>query len=993
MSIIFKGYYRIWLVISIIAMSFFLGYINNIVFAASLLDVDFDTKTLTSPLATSIAGYSADSTNNTFNTAFTEGSGNKCTKFLINSTTSDYIMLNGANRPETYISGNVKFSFDFKAGYNSGSTKHYFDLSIDNITNFGIRADYINKSIKNSTTGTTFANTSGSGLSFDVWQHFEIQFDTVNSNCNIYIDGVKANSSPISVAYSNGNGIDFGRLTVYGTPGTVNYVDNLKLYNIDNYIELTGGVGVGGTLKVYPDVSNANYEWQRCDSISGSYSVIAGANTQSYYLNKDDSEKYIRAKVTKTDNSASYTSTSVGPIESNLANLEGVSMFTSNSEQQGFSVGFAFDYMDTTRWVAGRDAISENTVWLQINTNGQIEFDTIQINEYESRINEYQIQYSNDNAHWTTAYSSNKVSNYLGTGKSNVWSKSFLPCTAKYIRLNISKSETGKYPSIKEIRLSKTGNAIPPKAQNIVLSGATAEGGLFQYGDVVKANYSYSQEIGVLEGNSIYKWLIADNLQDNNWQEILSGTTKADNTAKPIFAIQKDAINKYLKFEIIPYSIWENGMIGEVVSSIIGPIQAVSPKAPVANEIAVNGIFYEDNEITGTYKYTDLNEDKEAETKYMWVRASKTDATVWETVEQGTAKSTDIIKYKLKAEDANNYLKLIIIPVAEKSPFEGQEASSNANLVRGKPVAKNVWIWTSANIEPGATLEGIYDYYHPNGYSESTTIYKWYKNYAIIQEATNKTYTVKETDVGATITFGITPQATNDPKIGHEVISQGVNVSNKKIADTIGSSFGGSSPKGFTGIVALPVVEQNQEKIEPKNKLQKQFEDIDNHWAKDYIVYLNSKGIVNGVNDKEFFPDENVTRAEFVSIIVRALGLNPAIYKSMVADIQGSEWYAGYVQQGFDWGFLTQSDLFRPNSNITREEMTKIVVEAFNVDKSGDSVLPFEDKDDISGWALPYIKAAYKNGIIKGFTSTTVGSKENTTRAQAAALLARLLDK
>jgi len=212
---------------------------------ANLIDVDFENKTLNSPLKTYINPYTPD-TNNSIDTSFVESNGNKCIEFKIDSTTgaNQYAQLYGTSRPAYYSSGNIEFSFDFKADSNSSLTKNYVDCNFDNMS-LGIRFDYINKAIKNTTNNVAFANTSGLDLEFDVWQNIKIEFDTVNEIFNIYIDMVKVNEQPISVTYSNPEGIDFKNLTIFGSSGTKNYVDKINLKNYDSFyggpIEITAG--------------------------------------------------------------------------------------------------------------------------------------------------------------------------------------------------------------------------------------------------------------------------------------------------------------------------------------------------------------------------------------------------------------------------------------------------------------------------------------------------------------------------------------------------------------------------------------------------------------------------------------------------------------------------------------------------------------------------------------------------------------------------------
>ncbi len=49
------------------------------------------------------------------------------------------------------------------------------------------------------------------------------------------------------------------------------------------------------------------------------------------------------------------------------------------------------------------------------------------------------------------------------------------------------------------------------------------------------------------------------------------------------------------------------------------------------------------------------------------------------------------------------------------------------------------------------------------------------------------------------------------------------------------------------------------------------FYDIEDHWANDSIKFLAERGIINGVSDKEFLPNNNITRAEFIKLLAKII--------------------------------------------------------------------------------------------------------------------------
>ncbi len=86
---------------------------------------------------------------------------------------------------------------------------------------------------------------------------------------------------------------------------------------------------------------------------------------------------------------------------------------------------------------------------------------------------------------------------------------------------------------------------------------------------------------------------------------------------------------------------------------------------------------------------------------------------------------------------------------------------------------------------------------------------------------------------------------------------------------------------------------------------------------------------------------------------------------------------------------------FRPDDRITREEMAVILckVRAFmGLSETKGAIGNFSDRDQISGWAYAYVDVAASVGLIGGMPDGSFAPWEDTTRAQAASVIKRLLD-
>ncbi|MVP01451.1 S-layer homology domain-containing protein [Paenibacillus lutrae] len=185
-------------------------------------------------------------------------------------------------------------------------------------------------------------------------------------------------------------------------------------------------------------------------------------------------------------------------------------------------------------------------------------------------------------------------------------------------------------------------------------------------------------------------------------------------------------------------------------------------------------------------------------------------------------------------------------------------------------------------------------------------------------------------------------------------------------------------------------------------ELNKTFSDIKGHWGESYITMLANKLVVDGVTNTTFQPDRSVTRAEFAAMLVRSLGVQPNSAASNFKDVASNQWYADVVATAAKLKLVDgyEDGTFRPNNQITREELAAMVVRALNyagvntnVDsaKSQQLLAKFSDSNSII-WAEKEIAAALDLKIIDGMTPTMIKPLEQATRAQSAAMLKRFLE-
>jgi len=168
------------------------------------------------------------------------------------------------------------------------------------------------------------------------------------------------------------------------------------------------------------------------------------------------------------------------------------------------------------------------------------------------------------------------------------------------------------------------------------------------------------------------------------------------------------------------------------------------------------------------------------------------------------------------------------------------------------------------------------------------------------------------------------------------------------------------------------------------------FIDISNNWAKDAIVNLVERGVVEGFGDYTFRPDAPLMRSEAVTMIVRAFGLEQQRNVSY-KDVPIRHWAhqsiiratAAGVVQGYPDG------TFRPDNYVTRVEMAQMLGNAMKLTPLAEN----PGFKDISAdyWAAGMLAALKRNNILTGYPDGTFRPNETATRAEFANLLYKAL--
>ncbi len=200
-------------------------------------------------------------------------------------------------------------------------------------------------------------------------------------------------------------------------------------------------------------------------------------------------------------------------------------------------------------------------------------------------------------------------------------------------------------------------------------------------------------------------------------------------------------------------------------------------------------------------------------------------------------------------------------------------------------------------------------------------------------------------------------------------------------------------PQGLSG--------KNEDvRILPRIFEEKTFEDIKSHESQKAIEQLAMRGIINGKNETSYCPDEKMTRAEFATIVVRALGI-PEKNGGIFNDVAEDDWFNTYVNTAYSYGIVNgvSDNEFNPYGEITREEAATMILRAaklcgMDADTSETGVrntlAEFSDYVEASEWAMTALAFCYSEEILDK-SVIEVKPKTEVTRAEVAQILYNML--
>ncbi|MBD0389915.1 MAG: S-layer homology domain-containing protein, partial [Nostoc sp. C3-bin3] len=179
------------------------------------------------------------------------------------------------------------------------------------------------------------------------------------------------------------------------------------------------------------------------------------------------------------------------------------------------------------------------------------------------------------------------------------------------------------------------------------------------------------------------------------------------------------------------------------------------------------------------------------------------------------------------------------------------------------------------------------------------------------------------------------------------------------------------------------------------------FSDIQNHWARLFITALAQRGIVSGLPNGTYRPDNSLTRAEFAAIIAKAF---PTVTKKrqyiLFVDVPTDYWAAAAIKNAYEKAFISgfPDKSFRFANRITRVEVLVSLVAGLEIATKVKpdllSALPqiYQDSVQIPGYGINPVAIATRAGLVVSFPNIKLLSPNvAATRADVAVIIYQAL--
>jgi len=175
------------------------------------------------------------------------------------------------------------------------------------------------------------------------------------------------------------------------------------------------------------------------------------------------------------------------------------------------------------------------------------------------------------------------------------------------------------------------------------------------------------------------------------------------------------------------------------------------------------------------------------------------------------------------------------------------------------------------------------------------------------------------------------------------------------------------------------------------------------HWAQPAVAKLVEAGVISWSPGASFRPDQPITRAELFKMVLTARRIDTAgKCRARFQDVPCEAWYAPYMEHAFQMAIAegVGGDLAGPELPVTREQLFTVIIRATGKrwiaqkqpwQEVSAVLAPYADRKEIDSYARAPLAQALKDGLLTGYADSTLRPKQIATRAEAAALVSRVV--
>lgn len=250
-------------------------------------------------------------------------------------------------------------------------------------------------------------------------------------------------------------------------------------------------------------------------------------------------------------------------------------------------------------------------------------------------------------------------------------------------------------------------------------------------------------------------------------------------------------------------------------------------------------------------------------------------------------------------------------------------------------------------------------------------------------------------DIQKTVAYGKLP---NQEFSSFEKLAEKYNAIAYEIlhAKETNSSPSGSGIKVSSG-TSRPSENKPAENKPPYTETKKDvFKDMDEaKWALEAVEYLYEKGIVSGKTENTFMPNADITRGEFIKLLVCLKNGKTYTEEQFFSDVTKEHWAFGYINEAYRMNIINgyANGTFCPDDKMTRQDMAVMLYRMLDIGEKSDlsNLSEFSDSNSISEYAAEAVSYFYMKKMLNGMGNGTFSPNAFATRAQAAQIIYNII--